>query len=114
MHELGITQQVLEIAVDKATEAGAQKVKYIDLVIGDMSGFLCESVQFYFDFLANGTVASGAQLRFRHIPIEVRCRHCSRKFFPEGDKWNCPDCGERDVEILTGKEFYLESLEVEQ
>jgi hydrogenase nickel incorporation protein HypA/HybF len=112
-HELGITQQVLDIAVEKAAEASAKKVKYIDLVIGDMSGFMTESVQFYFDFLANGSIASGAQLRFRHIPIEVRCRQCSRKYLPVGDNWNCPDCGARDMEILTGKEFFVESIEVE-
>jgi hydrogenase nickel incorporation protein HypA/HybF len=113
MHELGITQQVLEIAVDKANEVGSQKVKIINLVIGEMSGFLTESVQFYFDFLANGSVASGAQLCFRRVPIEVRCRSCNRAFKPTGDSWTCPDCGGRDVEILTGKEFYLESIEVE-
>ncbi len=112
-HELGVTQQVLEIAVDKATEAGAKRVKFIDLVIGDMSGFMTESVQFYFDFLANDTIASGAVLRFRHIPIEVRCRHCNRVFKPTTETWNCPDCGERDVEVLAGKEFYVESIEVE-
>jgi hydrogenase nickel incorporation protein HypA/HybF len=113
MHELGITQQVLEIAVDKAAEVGSKQVRNINLVIGDMSGFLSESVQFYFDFLANGSVASGAKLCFRHVPIEVRCRRCSHTYKPEGENWICPSCGERDMEILTGKEFYLESIEVE-
>jgi hydrogenase nickel incorporation protein HypA/HybF len=113
MHELGVTQQVLDIVVDKATEVGAKKVKNINLVIGNMSGFLSESVQFYFDFLANGSVAEGAKLCFSHVPIEVRCRRCNLVYKPPDENWVCPGCGEREMDVLGGKEFYLESIEVE-
>ncbi len=113
MHELGVTQQVLNIAVDKATEAGAGKIKSINLVIGNMSGFISESVQFYFDFLANGSIAEGAKLCFSHIATEVRCRRCNLTYKPAGENWVCPGCGEREMEVLGGKEFYIESIEVE-
>jgi hydrogenase nickel incorporation protein HypA/HybF len=113
MHELGVTQQVLDIALNHASEAKATAIKRINLVIGDMSSFLNDSVQFYFDFLSKDSIAEGAQLCFRRIPITLRCKHCNASFTPEGETWNCPQCKHSDIEIITGREFYLESIEVE-
>jgi hydrogenase nickel incorporation protein HypA/HybF len=112
-HELGVTQQILDIAIDKGTEAGTKAVRRINLVIGDMSSFISESVQFYFDYLAKDSIAEGAQLAFRHIPIKVRCRNCNNQFHPTQESWNCPVCNKNDVEVIEGKEFFVESIEVE-
>lgn len=113
MHELSITQQVLDIAVKKATEAGAASVKRINLVIGEMSSVMDDCVQFYFDILSRDSIAQGAQLSFQRIPMKVRCRHCRHEFTPAGEDWECPQCQKWDVEIMAGKDFYLESIEVE-
>jgi hydrogenase nickel incorporation protein HypA/HybF len=113
MHELGVTQQVLDIALGRASEVNATAVKKINLVIGDMTSFINDSVQFYFDFLSKDSLAQGAQLCFRRIPITLRCKHCDVSFTPEGETWKCPRCQQSDVEVVTGKEFYLESIEVE-
>ena len=113
MHELSITQQVLDTAVAKASEAGASAVKQINLVIGEMSSVVDDSVQFYFDFLSQDSIASGAQLSFQRIKTRVRCRRCGHEFNPAADNWACPQCREFDIEIVAGKEFYLESVEVE-
>lgn len=113
MHELSVTQQILDIAVDKAKETGAAAVKQINLVVGDLSSVIDESVQFYFDFLSAGTLAEGAKLIFRRVPIKVRCRRCSREFTASGEDWTCPQCRQMDCQIIAGDEFYLESIEVE-
>jgi hydrogenase nickel incorporation protein HypA/HybF len=113
MHELSITQQILDIAVNKAGEAGAASVKRINLVIGDMSSVLDDCVQFYFDFLSKESIAQGAQLSFERIPIKVLCRGCGHSFNPQGETWRCPQCQEWNVEVMAGNEFYLESIEVE-
>jgi hydrogenase nickel incorporation protein HypA/HybF len=113
MHELSVTQQVLDIAVGKASEAGASTVKSINLVIGDMSSIVDDSVQFYFDLLSRESIARGAQLNFRRVPMKVRCRKCGHEFTPAGENWLCSQCGEWDIEIIAGKDFYLESIEVE-
>lgn len=113
MHELSITQQILDIAISKAGEAGAATVKRINLVIGDMSSVMDDCVQFYFDFLSQDSIAQGAQLSFQRIPLKVRCRHCGHSFTPEGEAWSCPQCQEWNVEIISGNEFYLDSIEVE-
>ena len=113
MHELSITQQMLDIAVKKAEETGATAIKKINLVIGDMSSVIDDSVQFYFDFLAKDSLAEGARLYFQRLPLKVRCRRCGHPFTPAGRPWECPQCHEWDIEVITGNEFYLDSIEVE-
>ena len=51
MHELSITQSMLEIVLKQAEQAHAKKVTKINLVIGEMTGVVSDSVQFYLDFL---------------------------------------------------------------
>ncbi len=60
MHEFAITQSMLELVLEQAKEAGTKKVEKINLIIGEMSGYVEESVRFYFDFLSKGTIAAWA------------------------------------------------------
>jgi len=114
MHELAITQRILEIALEHAGRAGARRITDIYLVIGDLSSVVDDSVQFFFDHLTPGTPAEGATLHFTRLPARYRCRACGEEFTPgRGLAWQCPACQGWNVEILQGKEFYLESIEVE-
>ncbi len=114
MHELAITQRILEIALEHAGRAGARRIVAIHLVVGDLSSVVDDSVQFYFDHLSPGTPAEGASLHFTRLPARYRCRTCGEEFIPErGLVWQCPACRGWEVEIVQGREFYLESIEVE-
>lgn len=113
MHELSVTQGMLDIALEKAKEAQASRITGINLVIGEMSSIVDDSVQFYFDFLSRDSIASGATLSFTRIPIQVRCRNCGLSFTPDKSLWSCPQCSEWDVEVIAGREFYIDSIEVE-
>jgi hydrogenase nickel incorporation protein HypA/HybF len=113
MHELGITQEILNIAINKAKEADSNKVLRIDLVIGEASSVVDDCIQFYFDFVSKGTIAEGARLNFNRVPLQMKCRDCGNSFRPEKEAWECPQCQKWDVEIIKGMEFYLESIEVD-
>ena len=115
MHELPITQEVVRIACEEAAKAGAKRIKEINLVVGEMSGVVDDSVKFYFNLLTENTMAAGAQLNFRRLPMLVRCVECNHEFHPDGDSynWECPQCHQWLVNIIQGKEFYIDNLEVE-
>jgi hydrogenase nickel incorporation protein HypA/HybF len=113
LHEFSITQSILSIALEKANTVNASRVSKINLVIGELSGVVDECVQFYFDFLSKDTLAAQANLSFQHRPIQLRCRNCANIFSPDSLDWTCPNCQAQTTEIVSGRECYVESIEVE-
>jgi len=113
MHELSITQSMLDLVLKQAEEAGASKVGKINLVIGEMTGVVDSCVRFYFGFLSKGTPAEEAALNFEVIPTTARCLDCGKDFRLGEFDWTCPYCQSNNIEITGGKELYVKSIEVE-
>ena len=113
MHELPVTESILEIALRHAKAAGATKVSDIYLIIGQLSSIVDDSVQFYWDIVSDGTIAKGAKLHFRRLPARIICRGCDQEYSPVEGSLACPNCGGTDVRILSGDEFRVEAIEVE-
>lgn len=113
MHELSVTESILEIALRHAQNAGAKKVVNLYLVIGQLSSIIDDSVQFYWDFVSKDTPAQGARLHFRRIPAEFRCLDCGEDYILVKGELGCPTCASANVKVLAGEEFYLEAIEVE-
>jgi hydrogenase nickel incorporation protein HypA/HybF len=113
MHELGVTESIIGIVLDKANEAGATRITGISLVVGELSGFVPDCIQFYFDLLSRDSIAAGASLHFESTPAQLRCRSCSTLFQPKDGSSGCPECGSGGVEVAGGRELYVKSMEVE-
>lgn len=111
MHELPITQNILQIALRHAREA--KKIIRVNLVIGDLSSVIGDSVQFYWDIICKGTIAEGSTLHFKRIKTSFRCEECENEYEPVDREFNCPHCGSNQVVLVAGREFQLESIEVE-
>jgi hydrogenase nickel incorporation protein HypA/HybF len=114
MHELGATEELLATAIDSAHEHGAQRVTAIDVVVGDLSGMVEDSVRLYADALMPGTIAEGATLRFRHTSATATCLACFYRCEMSTDPVSvCPCCGSTNLEIAGGREFFVERIEVD-
>lgn len=112
MHELTVTQRILDIALEAAGQEGNAKVGRINLIIGEMTGVVQECVRFYFDLISRGTVAEDAELAVRLAPITVRCRGCGETFLVRDAGWVCPHCRSTSVDVTGGRELIVESIEV--
>ena len=82
MHELPITESILEISLRHAERANSRRIVSIYLVIGQMATVIDDSVQFYWDMIAKGTIAEGAELKFRRIPVTLQCQVCLQQYSP--------------------------------
>lgn len=114
MHELSITQNILEIALRHGEEAQASKITGLHLIIGQLSSVVDDSVQFYWDMIAEGTLADGAKLHFKRIPAQLECQECGQTYNLVGNQLDgCPACESIKVKVKAGNEFRLESIEIE-
>jgi hydrogenase nickel incorporation protein HypA/HybF len=112
MHELSVTQNILEIALRHAEGAEAQRIVSLDLTIGELTSIVADSVQFYWDIIAKDTLAEGAVLNFKRLPAELLCLDCNNRYTPGDDLFTCPACESAHVQIVAGREFFLESIHV--
>ena len=113
MHELSITEQIIEIAVRHGEKNQAQQVTDLYLVIGELSTVIDESVRFYWDLISEDTICEGARLHFNRIPAIFKCLDCEDEYrLVEGELVPCPQCGSTRMEVLQGKEFHLDSINI--
>jgi hydrogenase nickel incorporation protein HypA/HybF len=113
MHELSVSESILNIAIKHARTAGSSRIMDIYLVIGRLSSIVDDSVQFYWDFITEGTIAEGSKLHFRRLPAEMHCEDCDLNYAPGEGELACPECGGVRVRVISGDQFYVEAIEVE-
>jgi hydrogenase nickel incorporation protein HypA/HybF len=113
MHEQSIVASLLTLALENAEKADARKIVGINLVVGDYTGVLEDAVNFYFGFLSKDTIAAGATINYTHVPGQLRCRDCDILFPLQKHAYHCPKCAGSRVEIVGGRELYIETMEVE-
>lgn len=113
MHEYAVTKNIINIATEEARKAGSSKILEIRLVIGDLSTIIDESVEMYFGIIGEGTPAEGAKLIFKRVEAEFYCKTCDENFKKPQRGFYCPACGELGTPTEIGREFYIESIEVE-
>lgn len=113
MHELAITEQIADIAIRHGESNQAEKITDLYLVIGELSTVIDDSVQFYWDLITSDTICEGAQLHFKRIPAIFRCLDCGAEYqLEQGELAPCPHCHSTRMEVLQGKEFHLESINI--
>lgn len=112
MHEYGPTETIVAIVNDEARKHGASRVKKVNLVVGEHTGFVGGSIALYFEVIAKGTPAEGAELALRYIPAEFKCSACATRFTHTPGSFACPACGSAGSPTEVGSEFYVESIEV--
>ena len=68
MHELSITEHLLEDCIREARAQNAVRIRVIRLCIGQLRGIVPDCIQIYLDMLSEGTIAEGARIEWKHFP----------------------------------------------
>lgn len=110
MHELSLTQNILEHALKNA---GEKRILRVNLLIGQFSDEREESILFYWSDLAKHTLAENAELHFQRVNAEIRCLECGSVFHPQQETSICPHCFSHRLKLLSGDDVRLDSIDVE-
>jgi len=111
VHELSLSGAVVNTVVK---HAAGRRVTVVNLRVGRLRQVVPDTLEFYFEFVARGTVCEGARLEQELVPAVLHCRGCERDWELDFPSFRCPDCGGAEVEIRSGEEFEVESIDVEE
>lgn len=113
MHEMSIAQSLLEIVLEEGRKHHLVQVKVIRLQVGALAAVVPESLTFCFGMLSQETVAAGAALEIETLPVVARCAACKTLFEVENQMFLCPECGEPTIDLVSGRELSVMSIEGE-
>ena len=108
MHEMAITQDIVEIVRGRA---GGRKVRRVVIEIGKLSLVMPDAVRFCFDLVAEGTPVEGAVLEILEPAGRGRCRTCGGEVALERPFGRCV-CGSTDLDWISGEELKVREMEV--
>lgn len=113
MHELSITQSMLDIAFGHARRHQSEKILKVRMVVGKMYGVVVDSIRFCFEAITKDTMAEGAVLEIEEVRYTGKCTGCAQSFEVLDYTLLCPGCGSTNIEITGGRELYVKEIEVE-
>ena len=113
MHELALTQSIIDIVDSEAEKQGFERVIEIKLIVGEYSGIVPECLLEFFPIAAKGSPAENAELSVEMLPASFRCTDCGYEGAVERREACCPICGSTAIKMTAGREFYVERLKVE-
>jgi len=113
MHEMGIAMQIVDIAVSSIpADVRKPKVAKVNLRVGKLTAIVPSSLTFCFDIAAQDTPLAGAKLSIEESPIIVRCKSCGHQWTVTTPNFICEKCQGGQVDILSGRELDILSLEL--
>ncbi|HMA61287.1 MAG TPA: hydrogenase maturation nickel metallochaperone HypA [bacterium] len=116
MHELTIAQNMVEIIEEelKNREQLDKKVMEVNFIAGRLNAVVPESLKYNFDHLKQDKdYLKDAELIIKETPIVIRCNNCHEETTIDEPIFRCQKCNSGDIEVISGKRMYIESLEIE-
>jgi hydrogenase nickel incorporation protein HypA/HybF len=111
MHELSLSSAIVNTVVKHAR---GRRVVVVNLRVGKLRQVIPDTLEFYFEFVARGTVCEGARLEQELIEAVLRCDECGQEWQIEIPAFRCPACEGSDVRVASGDEFEVQTIDVEE
>lgn len=109
MHELSLCRAIADTVIEHADGRAVQRVR---VRIGHFRQVVPGTLQHCWDMRVGGGVLDGAVLDVEHVPAVIACRTCRALTTLDVPAMRCASCGGLDVELLSGEEFLIESIDV--
>ncbi|MFQ5769938.1 MAG: hydrogenase maturation nickel metallochaperone HypA [bacterium] len=113
MHELAIANTIVTTVLHEIERQDLPPVKAVVVRVGALSGVVPEALQFNFEAITIDTPLAHTKLEIEKIPVQGKCRKCSREFTVKNYLFVCPSCQSGQIQVTQGEELDIAYLEVE-
>lgn len=109
MHELSLCNAIADTATH---HAGGRRVTRVRLQVGHFRQVVPDTLHFCWRARTDGSILEGCDLDIVAVPAVIRCHECGGSTALDEPILRCGGCGSRSVELLSGEEFLIESIDV--
>ncbi|OQY00563.1 MAG: hydrogenase maturation nickel metallochaperone HypA [Desulfobacteraceae bacterium 4572_130] len=115
MHEMGVAMQMVEIALSSIPKnINNPRIKKINLKIGELTAIVEDSFKFCFKIITEDTPLKNAKLIIESVPVKAQCQNCNHTWDVKNSVFTCPGCEKGTVDLISGRELEILSLEIEE
>ncbi len=115
MHEMGLASEIVRIVIDSIpVQMAGSKVARVNLKVGRLAAVVPQSLRFCFDIVAKETPVEGARLEIEEVAVTARCNACRHQWEISEPVFTCPQCHGSAIEMLSGRELDIDSIELEE
>ena len=109
MHELSLSQSIGQIV---RKHAAGRQVEVVHLKVGQLRQVVPDSLVYCWGLVNDGTECEGSVLDIDHVPAAIRCDECGGTTVLDEMRMSCAECGSSKVQVATGEEFLVTSIEL--
>ena len=113
MHEIGVARQIVRTVTDFARENGVTNIREVVVDCGELSLIIPEYLEKVYPAVIGGSVLEKAKLVIEVTPGLAECEECDEIFNVVENRGYCPNCGSFDKKILSGRDFSIREIHVE-
>lgn len=112
MHELSVCNALMSQVRATAMQHGAESVGRVTIRVGPLSGVEPDLLRHAFPVARGGAYTDEAELVIETTAIRIRCRACGNENEAAANRMLCEVCGAYNVEVCSGDELLLASIEL--
>ena len=110
MHEISICYEVVKSVKKIVEENNLTEVESIVLEIGELSSIVPKYMDECFIVAVEGTMFENTKLEIEVIAGIGKCKNCSHVYQLLKYNGNCPECKEKNFEVISGREFNIKEI----
>ncbi|MBO4446484.1 MAG: hydrogenase maturation nickel metallochaperone HypA [Clostridia bacterium] len=111
MHEIGTLYEIVKSVEKVAIDNHAQKVEFIELDLGELTGMLPIFFEKYYPIvIEERPLFKNSSLKINEIKGEGVCNNCGKHYNIRQYEGTCPKCSSRDKQILSGRELLIKQI----
>jgi hydrogenase nickel incorporation protein HypA/HybF len=110
VHELSICSSIADIVT---RHAAGRTVQVINVRAGQLRQIVPDTLVYCWGLVSAGTPLDGSRISVESVPARIRCRACGQVTdVGELPVFACGGCGGVEVQVVSGEEFLVTSLEL--